>query len=115
RREHVSGGPAAPDHDLHRDALLAPAPAVPFAVAEPRAIAARTPIPASVTTSAEPPKETSGSGTPVIGSRPVTAPRLMIVCGPIHDTMPAASSRSNVPGAWIAMRIPAHSRTPNPI
>ena len=62
-REHVSGGPAAPDDDLHRDALLAPAPAVPFAVAEPRAIAARTPTPASVTTSAEPPNDTSGSGT----------------------------------------------------
>ena len=72
-------------------------------------------MPASVTTRAEPPKDTSGNGTPVIGKSPVTAPRLMTVCRPIHDTIPAASSRSNLPGAWIAMRMPAHSRTPNPI
>jgi hypothetical protein len=37
-----------------------------------------TPIAASVTIRAEPPKETSGSGTPVMGSKPVTAPRFTI-------------------------------------
>ena len=64
-------------------------------------------MPASVTTSAVPPNETSGSGTPVIGSRPVTAPMLTIACRPIQPMTPAARSRSNVPRACRAIRTPA--------
>ena len=47
---------------------------------------------AMVTTSEEPPKETNGSGTPVTGSMPMTAPMLMTACPTIHAVMPAASS-----------------------
>jgi hypothetical protein len=68
---------------------------------------ASTPTDTSVTTSAEPPNDTNGSGTPVIGSRPVTAPRFTIACSPNHPVMPAASSRPNVSGARTAMRMPA--------
>ena len=68
---------------------------------------ARTPIAASVTISAEPPNDTSGSGTPVIGRSPVTAPRFTIACSPIHVVIPAARSRPNVSGACSAIRMPA--------
>ena len=72
-----------------------------------RAMDASTPTAPSVTISAVPPNETNGSGTPVIGSRPVTAPRFTMACRPIHDVMPAASSRPNVSGARTAIRMPA--------
>ena len=68
---------------------------------------------ASVTTSAVPPNDSSGNGTPVIGIRPVTAPRLMIVCSPIHPVMPAAIRRPKVSGAAIAIRTPANRSTAN--
>ena len=77
------------------------------------AMLASTPMLASITTSAVPPNESSGSGTPVIGMSPVTAPRLMMVCRPIHPVMPAAIRRPNVSGAAIAMRMPANSSTAN--
>ena len=95
---------------------MRPRPRVPFPVpALARATLTSTPIPASVTTRAVPPNESSGSGTPVIGRSPVTAPRLMIVCRPIHDVMPAASILPNVSGACIAIRMPAYSSTPKAI
>ncbi len=62
-------------------------------------------MPANVTTSAVPPNDTSGSGTPVMGRTPVTAPRFTIVCRPIHAVTPAARNRPNVSGARTAMRI----------
>ena len=86
----------------------------------PRCIARRSrarPIPASVTTSAVPPKETSGNGTPVIGSRPVTAPMLTIACSPIQHGRPrraggrtcrAPAPRSGSP------RTPARRTSPGP-
>ena len=44
---------------------------------------------------------------PVIGIRPVTAPRFTIAWRPNHPVMPAASSRPKVSGARTAMRMPA--------
>ena len=73
---------------------------------------ATTPTPASVTTNAVPPNERNGSGTPVIGSNPVTAPRFTRVCNPIQPVIPATSKRPKGSRACIAMRMPANSRTP---
>jgi len=50
------------------------------------------PTAASVTTSDDPPKLTSGSGIPVIGSNPVTAAMLMTACDMIIAVSPADSS-----------------------
>jgi hypothetical protein len=62
------------------------------------------PTAASETTRAEPPNDTNGSGTPVIGRSPVTAPRFTTACTPIHAVIPAAMNRPNVSGARMAMR-----------
>src|SRR5205085_10575093 len=102
--KHVSRGPAPRQEHLHRAALLA---GVRFGGArrgaagsgDDRPMFTRMPTAASVTTRDEPPKDTNGSGTPVTGSSPVTAPRFTRVCRPSHPTTPEASSRPNVPGA----------------
>jgi hypothetical protein len=72
-----------------------------------------TPTAASETTSEDPPYERNGRGTPVMGSRPVTAPRLISVCRPNHDTIPAASNRPNTSFALAAIRTPAKISAPN--
>ena len=42
------------------------------------------------TTSVEPPKETSGSVSPLVGSAPKTTPTLMVACKPNMVVSPAA-------------------------
>src|SRR5205085_2053854 len=121
RWEHVPGRSAAGDRHLHRDALLLPVAAcfavsfgrlpfdVPFPAADPdsaRPMFTRMPIAASETTSEEPPNDISGSGTPVTGRRPVTAPRFTTTWSPSHDTIPPARRRPNVSGALAAIRMP---------
>ena len=44
--------------------------------------------------SEEPPDDTSGSGTPMTGSRPMTAPMLMTAWTRIQVMMPAAAMRT---------------------
>ena len=43
----------------------------------------------------------------------MTAPRLMSVCRPNHDTMPAASSRPNTSFVFAAILMPAKISPPN--
>ena len=64
------------------------------------------PIAASVTSRAEPPKLTSGSGMPVIGSRPTTAPMLMTAWHPNHAVTANEQSRTKGSVARWAMRMP---------
>ena len=47
---------------------------------------------AMVTTSDDPPNDTNGSGTPVMGSTPTTAPMLTNAWTRIQAVMPVASS-----------------------
>src|SRR2546430_2304852 len=56
-------------------------------------------IPAApiVITSEDPPNETKGSGTPVTGSTPITAPMLIRACPTTHAVMPAASNAHQAP------------------
>ena len=44
--------------------------------------------------SEDPPEDTSGSGTPMTGSRPMTAPMLMRACTRIQVMMPAVAMRT---------------------
>ena len=61
---------------------------------------------ARVMTSDDPPKETNGSGTPVMGSTPSTAPRFTTACTTSHVVMPVASSMPKGSGAPMAARAP---------
>ena len=67
---------------------------------------ASTPAANIVVTSAVPPNDTNGSGMPVTGSSPTTAPMLMTAWPTIHTVMPAASSTPNRSGARNAARMP---------
>ena len=42
----------------------------------------------------DPPDDTSGSGTPMTGSRPMTAPMLMSACTMIQVMIPAVAMRT---------------------
>lgn len=53
------------------------------------------PIATRVVTKAEPPAETNGSGTPMTGSNPMTAPMLIIAWKRIQAIAPAAAIRTN--------------------
>ncbi len=53
------------------------------------------PMASRVVTRAEPPAETSGSGTPMTGRRPMTAPMLIIAWPRIQAIAPAAAIRTN--------------------
>jgi hypothetical protein len=55
-----------------------------------RATFSSMPVAASSTSMLEPPKETSGSGTPVIGSTPTTAPMLTSAWTTIQMVTPPA-------------------------
>ena len=57
---------------------------------QPGSARAKASIPAAsmVVISDEPPEETKGSGTPMIGSVPITAPILMMACTRIHTITP---------------------------
>ena len=64
-----------------------------------RAMFTRMPAPASWSTSADPPNDTNGSGTPVTGSTPTTAPMLITAWPTTHTVAPAASNAPNRSGA----------------
>ena len=49
-----------------------------------------------VVISEEPPEDTSGSGTPMTGSRPMTDPMLTMAWMTIHAMIPAETIRTNV-------------------
>ena len=70
------------------------------------------PSPASVTSSEERPAETSGSGTPVIGTTPITAPMFTTACTPIQAVMAVAASWQNRSGTRRATRSPANVSPP---
>ncbi len=57
--------------------------------------------------SAEPPYDTSGSGSPAIGSSPSTAPMLTRAWLATQAVAPAAASRTNRSCDRIAIRSPA--------
>src|SRR5581483_7527682 len=78
-----------------------------------RATLSITPIAAMVMTSDEPPNDTNGRGTPVIGSMPMTAPMLMIACTTTQAVTPDATSMPNRSGARVAVRTPNTARAAN--
>jgi hypothetical protein len=65
-----------------------------------------------VTISDDRPDDTSGSGTPVMGSSPSTAPMLTSAWVTIQAVAPAAASRTKVSRARPAIRSPANARPP---
>ena len=65
------------------------------------------PSPTMVTSTDDSPWETRGSGTPVMGNTPMTAPMFTTAWATIQVVMAAASSRLNVSGARRATRSPA--------
>jgi hypothetical protein len=65
------------------------------------------PSPTIVTSTEESPWDTSGSGTPVIGNTPITAPMFTTAWPTIHTVITADSSALNVSGARRATRSPA--------
>ena len=71
-----------------------------------RATLTRMPAAAIVMTSDDPPKEMNGSGIPVTGSTPTTAPTLMRVSAPTQATSPRASSAPKRSGDCVAARMP---------
>ena len=64
-------------------------------------------------TSDEPPELTKGSGTPVMGRMPMTAPMFTKACTRNQAVTPVASSRPNRSGACSAMRMPMTPSRPN--
>ena len=60
-----------------------------------------------VTSREDSPAETSGSGTPVTGSVPMTAPMLTSACTTIQAVAAAAARRMKVSGTRRAIRSPA--------
>ena len=75
-----------------------------------RATLIRMPAAAMVMTSDEPPKEMNGSGIPVTGSTPTTAPTLMRVSAATHATSPRASSAPKRSGDCTAARMPSQMK-----
>ena len=72
----------------------------------------RMPAATMVMTSEDPPKEMNGSGIPVTGSSPITAPTLMKVSAAIQATSPTPSRVPKRSGARAAARRPnQHSAT----
>jgi hypothetical protein len=72
-----------------------------------RASDSSTPIAAIVTSKDDKPWEISGSGTPVIGTRPITAQMLTSACTTIQTVIPAAASLMNGVAIRRATRRPA--------
>ena len=70
------------------------------------------PSAAMVTISEETPAEISGSGTPVMGSRPSTAPMFTSACTMSQTVIAPAASRAKVSGTRRAMRSPANASPP---
>ena len=78
-----------------------------------RAMLSRRPVAARLTSSAEPPNDTNGSGTPVIGMRPITAPMFTAACTSNHAVMPMATSSEKRSRARAATTSPSRPRAPN--
>ena len=70
------------------------------------------PSPINVTSKDDSPAETSGSGTPVMGRTPITAPMLIAACTTIHAVMAVAPRRENMSGTRRAILSPAKARPP---
>ena len=83
-----AGGPAARPGEPQRSSRASPC----------RATLIRMPAAAMVITSDEPPKEMNGSGMPVTGSTPTTAPTLMRVSAPTQATSPRETQRAEAVG-----------------
>src|SRR5262249_43722098 len=73
----------------------------------------RRPTLAMATRSEEPPKETKGSGSPLVGRRPTTTPRLTRAWVVSIAVIPIAASAPKGPATRRAMRMPRHSSRPN--
>src|SRR5262249_14991580 len=67
----------------------------------------------SVGINADPPYDTSGSGIPVMGRTPITAPMLTMACTASHAVALAAASCMNGSFTRRAMRSPAYASSPN--
>jgi hypothetical protein len=74
--------PAPSDEDSHEDRLL---------VTWEREMLRRIPMHRRVVTREDPPKLMNGRGTPVVGSSPVTTPRLMAACETTAKVIPIAA------------------------
>jgi hypothetical protein len=70
------------------------------------------PIAAIVASSDDSPAEMSGSGTPVIGSKPTTAQMFTSACTRIQAVAPAAASRMKGSVIRRAIRSPAKAKPP---
>ena len=70
------------------------------------------PSPTIVTSTDDSPWDTRGSGTPVIGNTPITAPMFTTAWPTIQTVIAADSSRLNVSGARRATRRPAKASPP---
>ena len=66
-----------------------------------------------VNTSADPPNDTNGSGTPDTGSSPTTPPMLTAAWATTQTVIPAARSVPNRSGARSAARIPRTANAAN--
>src|SRR5581483_11913673 len=84
RRQHMAAGAAARDHRPDRTRLPGHDVAGRRVERPWRATFNSTPTAPIAITSDEPPYDTNGSGTPVTGSRPMTAPMLMTAWPTIH-------------------------------
>ena len=61
----------------------------------------------------EPPYDTNGNGTPVIGMMPKLMPMFSNAWNPIHDATPAAASRPKGSAVRLAMRSARHTIVPS--
>ena len=77
------------------------------------AMLASTPAPKRAITSDEPPKDTNGSGTPVTGSSPTTAPMLITAWPTSQAVIPAATRPAKRSVARQAIRMPTRARARN--
>ena len=64
-----------------------------------------------VMSSAEPPNEMNGSGSPLVGKSPVTTPRFTIVCVARSTVIPSARYAPKASGARSPIRSPRQTRT----
>ncbi len=71
-----------------------------------------TPAAAMVITRDDPPNEMKGSGIPVTGSTPTTAPMLIKVSAATHATSPRASRAPYRSTEVVAARMPSHKKAP---
>src|SRR5262249_8759559 len=106
---HVAAGAAPGDQHLHaasRDqrclASASPEPCTTL-------IGYSSPPAARFASRAEPPYDTNGSGSPVVGASPVATARLTSAYSPICNVSPPASRNVNGSSARAAVRMPRHT------